>query len=336
MLSGVILISVIGGLIIFYLRAQISFESGKFNLILLGKKFKVYTTIEKLIIPLVLIITLVLSAVFFIANILWLNLDLMSTFSGFELIILVIFAIWGLVVFQNKPKGKPLYLWLLAFVFLILLGFLSDLLRGDLSFFSRIFYISSPILATGIVSYLYKIIKMGKINLRHVKAFLIILMCYSPTITYLEFYSSLNFFSIDNSELSAVNWYVDNSDEKNTLILEFGWNTVFGFYDYPYGDKNSSIPLAYTQNYLTFNNTLINPDNHIDEEGNNILQNLKRSYKSDVFILLTKHYLTVDEMQFYGELTEEQYDLYYSLPYLNRIFSVKSENGDSLPYYWVI
>ena len=336
MLFGVILITVIGGLIIFYLRAQITFESGKFNLILLGKKFKFYTTIEKLIIPLVLIITLVFIAIFFIANILWLNLDLMSIFSGFELVIFIILAIWGLVVFQNKPKGKPLYLWLLAFIFLVLLGFISDLLRGDLSFFSRIFYISSPILAIGIVSYLYKIIKMGKISLRHVKAFLIILMCYSPTITYLEFYSTINFFSIDNSELSAVNWYVDNSDEKNTLILEFGWNTVFGFYDYPYADKNSSIPLAYTQNYLTFNNTLINPDNHIDEEGNNILQNIKKRYKSDVFILLTKHYLSVDEMQFYGGLTEEQYESYYSLSYLNRIFSVKSENGNSLPYYWVI
>lgn len=335
-LFGVILITGIGGIIIFYLRAQITFEKGRFNLILLGKKFKVYTTIEKFIIPLVLIITLIFSVAFFIANFLWLNLNLVTIFVGFELIIIVIFAIWGLVVFQNKPKGKPLYLWLLSFVFLILFGFFSDLIRGDLSFFSRLFYLSSPILAIGFISYIYKLIKMGKINLRHVKIFLIVLVFYSSTTSYLEFFSSLDFFSVNNNELSAVNWYIDNTDNKNTLILEFGWNPVFGFYDYPYDEKNSSIPLTKTQYYITFNNTLINPENHIDENGINILQNLKTSQNTDVFILLTRYYLTTNEMEFYGELTEEQYEMYYSLDYLDRIFSVKSENGDSLPYYWVI
>jgi hypothetical protein len=335
-LFGVLIITGIGGIIIFYLRAQITFEKGRFNLILLGKKFKVYTTIEKFIIPLVLIITVVFSIAFFIANFLWLNLNLVTIFVGFELIIIVIFAIWGLVVFQNKAKGKPLYLWLLAFVFLILFGFLSDLLRGDLSFFSRLFYLSSPILAIGFISYLYKLIKMGKINSKQVKIFLIILVCYSSTASYLEFFSSLDFFSVNNNELSAVDWYIDNTDDKNTLILEFGWNPVFGFYDYPYDEKNSSIPLTKTQYYFTFNNTLINPDNHIDENGNNILKNLKTSQNTDVFILLTRYYLTTNEMEFYGELTEEQYERYYSLDYLNRVFSVKSENGDSLPYYWVI
>jgi hypothetical protein len=283
-----------------------------------------------------LIITIIFSAGFFIANLLWLNLNLVTIFVGFELIILVIFAIWGLIVFQNKAKGKPLYLWLLAFVIIVLFGFLSDLFRGDLSFFSRLFYLSSPVLAIGFISYIYKIIKMGKVSLRHVKVFLIMLICYSPTASYLELFSSMDFFSVSNNELSAVNWYLDNSDNKNTLILEFGWNPVFGYYDYPYEEKNSTLPLTKTQYYLTFNNILINPDNHIDENGTNILKNLKRSYNTDVFILLTKNYLTTSDLEFYGELTEAQYEKYYSLDYLNRIFSVKSENGDSLPYYWVI
>ena len=177
---------------------------------------------------------------------------------------------------------------------------------------------------------------MGKMNLKHVKIFLITLICYSPTASYLELFSSMDFFSVNDNELSAVNWYLDNSDNKNTLILEFGWNPVFGFYDYPYEEKNSSLPLTKTQYYVTFNNMLINPDNHIDENGTNILKNLKASYNTDVFILLTKNYLTTSDLEFYGELTEAQYEMYYSLDYLNRIFSVKSENGDSLPYYWVI
>ncbi len=177
---------------------------------------------------------------------------------------------------------------------------------------------------------------MGKIKLRHVKIFLIFLTCYSSTVSYLELFSSIDFFSVNNNELAAVGWYLDNSDNKNTLVLEFGWNPVYVYYDYPYDDKNSSLPLTITQNYVTFNNTLINPDNHIDENGANVLVELKARYNTDVFILLTKNYLTTSEMEFYGELTQEQYERYYSLNYLNMIFSVKSENGDSLPYFWVI
>ena len=37
----------------------------------------------------------------------WFNLNLISIFIGFEIIIVVIFTFWGLIVFQNKPKGLP-------------------------------------------------------------------------------------------------------------------------------------------------------------------------------------------------------------------------------------
>lgn len=131
-------------------------------------------------------------------------------------------------------------------------------------------------------------------------------------------------------------WYLQNSDDKNVLVLEFGWNPVFVYYDYPYDEKNSSLPLTTTQYYITFNSSIINPDNHIDEHGNNVLKDLKKNYNADIFILLTKNYLTTTQIGYFGELTEEQVEKYYSLNYLNRIFSVKSENGDSTPYYWVI
>jgi hypothetical protein len=39
---------------------------------------------------------------------------------------------------------------------------------------------------------------------------------------------------------------------------------------------------------------------------------------------------------FYDALTDEEIESYYNLPYLNRIFSVKSEDGKDTPYYWVI
>ncbi len=336
LLFGASFITVIGGVIIYWLRTQITFKKGRFNLILMGKKFRFYTIIEKIVIPLVFTLTLLSTIVFFVANLLWLNLNLISIFVGFEIIIVVIFAFWGLVVFQNKPKGKSLYLWLMAFVFLVLGGFIFDLMRGNLSFFSRLFYLSSPILAIGFISYIYKLIKISKINSVQVKSFLIIFVCYSSTTSLLEFYTSLDFYSVNNNELSAVNWYVDYSDNKNVLVIEFGWNPVFVYYDYPYDEKNSSLPLTTTQYYITFNNSIINPDNHIDENGTNVLKELKKNYNTDIFLLLTKTYLTSTQMGFFGELTEEQVEMYYSLNYLNRIFSVKSENGDSMPYYWVI
>ena len=336
LLFGASFITVIGGVIIYWLRTQITFKKGRFNLILMGKKFRFYTIIEKIVIPLVFTLTLLSTIVFFVANLLWLNLNLISIFVGFEIIIVVIFAFWGLVVFQNKPKGKSLYLWLMAFVFLVLGGFIFDLMRGNLSFFSRLFYLSSPILAIGFISYIYKLIKISKINSVQVKSFLIIFVCYSSTTSLLEFYTSLDFYSVNNNELSAVNWYVDYSDNKNVLVMEFGWNPVFVYYDYPYDEKNSSLPLTTTQYYITFNNSIINPDNHIDENGTNVLKELKKNYNTDIFLLLTKTYLTSTQMGFFGELTEEQVEMYYSLNYLNRIFSVKSENGDSMPYYWVI
>ena len=336
LLFGGISITIIGGILIAFLRAQIRFEKGRFNLILMGKKFKFYTTIEKYFIPLVFVVTLVFTVGFFIANILWLNLNLITIFVGFEVIILVIFAIWGLVIFQNKAKGKPLFLWLLSFVIIIFAGLLSDVLRGSLSFISRLFYLASPIIAIGFLSYVYKIIKTGKIKKLQIKLFFLFFVSFSATASYLELFSSIDFFSINNNELTAVQWYLQNSDDRNLLVLEFGWNPVFLYYDYPYEEKNSSLPMTTTQDFITFNNILIVPDNHFYENGTNVLQELKEHRNMDIYILLTKNYLTTGEMEFFGELTEEQYDSYYSLNYLNRIFSVKKENGESLPYYWVI
>jgi len=336
LLFGAISIAIIGGVLITYLRAQIKFEKGRFNLILMGKKFKFYTTIEKYFIPLVFVMTLIFTVGFFIANLLWLNLNLITIFVGFEVIIVVIFAFWGLVVFQNKAKGKPLFLWLLSFVFIILAGLLSDVLRGSLSFISRLFYIASPIFAIGFLSYLYKLIKTGKINKIQTKIFLLFFVSFSSTASYMELFSSLDFYSINNNELTAVQWYLQNSDDRNLLVLEFGWNPVFIYYDYPYEEKNSSLPFNTTQDFITFNNILIVPENHFYDNGTNILKELKEHKNTDVYILLTKNYLTTGQMEFFGELTEEQYESYYTLNYLNRIFSVKKENGESLPYYWVI
>ena len=149
-------------------------------------------------------------------------------------------------------------------------------------------------------------------------------------------FSYIDFYSINTNELTAIQWYLINSDNRNLLIVEFGWSPAFLYYDYPYEEKNSSLPITTTQDFITFNNTLIVPDNHFYDNGTNILREIKKHKSTDVYILLTKYYLTTSQFEFFGELTEEQYENYYSLDYLNRIFSIKKENGESLPYYWVI
>jgi len=293
LLFGAILITIIGGILIVFLRAQITFEKGRFNLILMGKKFKVYTTIEKYFIPLVFVVTIIFTLGFFIANLLWLNLNLITIFVGFEVIIIAIFAIWGLVVFQNKAKGKPLFLWLLSFVIIILIGLLSDVLRGSLSFISRLFYLASPIIAIGFLSYVYKLIKTGKIKKLQIKVFFLFFVSFSATSSYMELFSSLDFFSINNNELTAVQWYLQNSDDRNLLVLEFGWNPVFLYYDYPYEEKNSSLSITTTQDFITFNNILIVPDNHFYDNGTNILKELKENRNMEVFIPVSYTHLTL-------------------------------------------
>ncbi|MBY9008377.1 MAG: hypothetical protein KGD74_00765 [Candidatus Lokiarchaeota archaeon] len=336
LLFGAISITIIGGILIVYLRTQITFEKGRFNLILMGKKFKVYRLIEKYFIPSVFFVTLFFTVGFLIINLLWFNFNLIVIFVGFEVIIVTIIAIWGLVIFQNKAKGKPLFLWLLSFVIINLAGLLSDMLRGSLSFVSRLFYLASPIIAIGFISYLYKLIKTGKIKKLQIKLFLLFFVSFSSTTSYLMQFSYIDFYSINDNELTAVQWYLQNTDDRNLLVVEFGWNPVFLYYDYPYEEKNSSLPITTTQDFITFNNTLIVPDNHFYDNGTNILRELKEHKNTDIYILLTKYFLTTNQFEFFGELTEEQYESYYSLDYLNRIFSVKKENGESLPYYWVI
>ncbi|MFW9949148.1 MAG: hypothetical protein ACFFKA_03355, partial [Candidatus Thorarchaeota archaeon] len=318
------------------LRRSIDFRKGNFNFIIMGQKFSYYRTIEKFFIPIICVLTLILSIIFFILNSLFLNFNIMTIFTSFNTVLIVIIAFWGLGVFQSKSKGKPLMLWFISFSLLILIGLIFDFLSGDLSFFSRIFYISSPIIGIGFASYFYKLIKIGKIKSLQIKLFLIFLVSFSSITYNIEFFWSLDFYSVNNNELNAVKWYVNSTEDKGVLIIEFGWNPAFAYYDYPFNEGNNSKGLISTQYYITYNSTLIYPENHINENGTNILQQLKNEYQADVYILLSNWFLSIDDLNAFGRLSEEQINQYYSLPYLNRIYSVKSENGGEVPYYWVI
>ncbi|MFW9951972.1 MAG: hypothetical protein ACFFKA_17780 [Candidatus Thorarchaeota archaeon] len=85
------------------------------------------------------------------------------------------------------------------------------------------------------------------------------------------------------------------------------------------------------------NDSLLRPSKHFNSEGKNILTEIKHEYnESNVFLILSNYYLLVEGNTLFGQLTEAEIEAYYGLTYLNRIFVVKSDSGEELPYYWVI
>ena len=81
---------------------------------------------------------------------------------------------------------------------------------------------------------------------------------------------------------------------------------------------------------------LFNPDDHFDENGTNVLQALKEEYGTDLYLLIDNFYFSNEGWQVFKELTEEDYEEYYQMDYLNRICSSKYLNGENKPLYWVI
>ncbi|TKJ20189.1 MAG: hypothetical protein CEE43_13425 [Promethearchaeota archaeon Loki_b32] len=92
-------------------------------------------------------------------------------FYFLDILIIVSFAIWGLLIFQYKTRGKPLYLWGLALDFLFLIMFLFETIVGVSTFFLRVFHLTLIIIIIGFVSYLYKLIKNNSFQKRKFKPF---------------------------------------------------------------------------------------------------------------------------------------------------------------------
>ncbi|MBA7693461.1 hypothetical protein ES703_102043 [subsurface metagenome] len=106
--------SMIGIFIIWKLKNTLLFTKGRFKLVIMGKKYSYYKTIEdKIIIPLALIIVGALTLFFTIGNFLWFNLPITIIFAGIELMLFVAFGIWGILIFQKKPRGKLFFLYAL-------------------------------------------------------------------------------------------------------------------------------------------------------------------------------------------------------------------------------
>jgi len=335
-LFGITIIGLLEGIILFQYRKSMIFTKGRFSLIAMGKKYKILKKIEeKYLFPLIFTLVVILIIVFTIVNSILFKFNLITIFTGFEILVILAFAIWGLFIFQYKPRGKPLLLWGLALGIILLAGVSFDLIIGSLTFFSRIFYLSSILVVIGFVSYFYKLIKTNSIQSPKIKTFIIFITIFSLLATYLEFYSSVEFYSIKNQEVSTVQWYSTYTSNQNVIIAEFGWSSIFIYYGYPFNERNANIILNETIISFTVTNDFLNPRLHIQNKTN-ILIELKIDLGKDVFLILSDNYLLVSGFELFGQLTSEEIEMYYNLSYLNRIFVSKSVYGKATPYYWVI
>jgi len=333
---GIVVFTVFELIILKHYRKSLDFTKGRFKLIIIGKKNSIYKKIEeKYLIPVILSIIIILSSFFAIGNLLIFNFDILSIFNTFDIIVLCLMSFWGLILYQYKPKGKPLFFWFLAQGIILLLFFLFDVLIKVTGYYSRIFYIASTVISIGIVAYLYKSIKMNTIQHRNFKIFFLLVMIFSLIISFFQNSVTIENFSLKNQEVNSVQWYSNYTYNKQVIISEFGWGPIFMFYDYPFENKNDELPFREIHYFLLVENQYVHPSLH-HSEGRNILKELKSSYNTEVVLILPKKYYLEFSWQFFDQLSEEEIEAYYTLEYLNRIFSARGEDGEDTPYYWVI
>jgi hypothetical protein len=135
--------------------------------------------------------------------------------------------------------------------------------------------------------------------------------------------------------VNSIQWYSNYSSNEKVIISKWGWYALFIYYDYPFEDKNKELPLESIHNFLLVDGQLVHPYLHISNNSN-ILKNLKIQYNKDIILVFPENFYSPFSWTFFDRLNEAEIEAYFNLDYLNRILSSKGENGEELPYYWVI
>ncbi|MFX1557162.1 MAG: hypothetical protein ACFFC9_07905, partial [Promethearchaeota archaeon] len=335
-----LLIGVLSGIVIIWrLRTSIQFRSGRFSSVIMGKTKKYYKRIEdKIIIPLLFIIVGIFSIGFIIVNLFFLNLVFSKVLVAIECFIMIYFGLWGLILFQKKPRGKMLFFWLVGLVIIYIGAFAIDIFIQHEFWSGRILLLFAPAIIFGFISYVYKLLKIRPLNIRKIKILIL-------TIVIFMFFSQFSDqlldiddreYSLYNREVTAVQWYANYTSDVNFIICEFGWPYVLMYYDYPYEKGNASIQINEIFTFWQDPKGFFKPSDHIYENGTNKLQQLKVSKATDIYLILDDNYLTLQQWTIYERLTPQEMEQYYNMTYLNKILISRSETGIEVPYYWVI
>jgi len=320
-------------IILWKAKNTIHFTPGRFEAIIKGKKYKSFKNFEdKLLFPISLIVVILFTVFYTIVLIFVLDSYPSKSLLGIETIILCIFSIWGLIVFQKTPKGKFIFLWLLSMGVLFLGAAIVNI-----SFSGRLIILLTPIIAIGFVAYTYKIIKINQVNTIRFKIFIITFVLFFIGSFFYDDLADhdLNEYDLKKREVSSIIWFSYYNSEKSVINSEFGRSYVFIYYGYPYSEKNESLLGHHIHYFIYANHDFFHPANHINESGVNLLQQLKNEYNADFYLIIDDVFLDVIEGGL-ERLNKSELDQYYHLSYLNKILSVKSEYGEEIPYYWVI
>jgi hypothetical protein len=324
-----------GGILLWKIQKSINFTKGRFKSAITGRTNKYFKKIEdKIIIPLIFSILIITTISLLIIDLIWIDITIADMFYVTEIILLSIFAVWGLIVYQKKPRGKLLFIWGIGMFLLLGVGFIFNILILSNMIWQRILYLIPPIIVIGFISYIYKIIRLKRIGTFRMKFIILLVITFSLLTTY--FYESVSFevFTLKRRDTSPIRWYSNNTSDKNVLITEFGWSNVFKYYSF----NNSNGTLAFEGNFynLKHETDLFHPDNHFYENGTNILKQIKEDYNTDVYIIFSDAYIVNRGFELFGKLSQEELEEYYSLAYLNKICSSKTDGGRETPIYWVI
>lgn len=336
-------IAIIGSiLVIFLFRKTIKFNytPGRFSEAITGKTHKKLKRFEdKFLFPFVFLLTSVFTTGFIIFNYLILDIYFSKIIIGLEVVILIVFSLWGYLYFQLKPKGRLLILWLFSIILLFMASFIVDIFRGESFLSGRILILLSPVIVFGFIAYIYKIIKLNLLGSLQVKLLIFLFIAFS---FFSHFYDELTDldgieYNLTRREVISIQWLTIHTSNKEIIFTEFGMNYVFMYFDYPFDEKNTSFNGLYMHYFIPIYEDYFHPDNHFNETtGANILQEIKNNYNSNFYLMLDDNYLALREGVIIDRLTVAEMEAYYNLNYLNKICSSKSEYGVEVPYYWVI
>ncbi len=330
-----------GGLVLFIilwkLWKSISFTNGKFSATIKGETNIHYKKLEdKIIIPLISSGIFLSLIILLIVDNIWMNIELINILYVIEIVMISCFAIWGLIVFQKKQRGKSLFIWGVGLLLFLLVGFIFNFLALSNMIWQRILYLIPPIIVIGFISYIYKLIKLNSIRTFQKKLVVLFIIIFSLFTTYYYESQAFDVFTLKEREISQIQWYSNRTSNKNVIITEVGWSQAFKYYGYLFDNKSEA--LHYNENFyfLKYDIDLFLPSNHYNESGVNILKEIKKNHDTDVFILFADDYIINKGFELFGRLSEEELEEYYTLDYLNKICVSSTEDGREIPLYWVI